>query len=60
MAKWDLTGWTLRNLIRLQASWEEVVVSTEEERRIHNESLAEVQQAIARQTGTDPMPEQEA
>lgn len=60
MPKWDFTGWSLRSLIQLQASWGEILVSTEEERSRLASLMAEVQQAIARQTGMDPMPEQEA
>ena len=53
MAKWDFTGWSLLNLIRLQASWKQIVVSTAEERTSHDRSMAELQQAITLKTPLD-------
>ena len=45
-AQWNLTGWSLINLVRLQASWKEIVVSSSEERLALEGGMAEVDAAI--------------
>ena len=44
--KWNLTGWSLINLIRLQASWRAIIVSSPEEQIAHEANLTEVANTI--------------
>jgi hypothetical protein len=45
---YDFTGWTVPSLLRLQASWAEIITSTEEERQAQAQASAQLEEALQR------------